>query len=189
MSGISTDGLLYVELTLIYMVTVQCAVSFGKIGRPLIRLNELFSNFEFFKSSIFVCRCAKPGCCKCNFNPTADASLDSCWPVCQQRVNVSCFHPFLKHADKTTNFRVISSVPNYLIWIKYISWFYYTNEAVSIKYWTSRSSIPCTRNTTLVETGCVANGCFKDGRDVLTKLLNFEEVEELEPNGHIIHLA
>jgi hypothetical protein len=37
-------------------------------------------------------------------------------------------------------------VPDWLIWIKYISWFYYSNEALSIKFWEHKKDNLCKDN-------------------------------------------
>lgn len=57
-----------------------------------------------------------------------------------------------------------ASVPVYFIWIKYISWFYYGNEALSINQWSTVTNITCS----------TADHCVSDGKQVL-KNLSFEE--------------
>ncbi|XP_054160064.1 protein white-like [Oppia nitens] len=62
------------------------------------------------------------------------------------------------------------SIPDYFIWIKYISWFYYGNEALVINQWLDITSIPCpgqqSANSTVIT-------CIPDGRSVI-KMLNFD---------------
>lgn len=55
------------------------------------------------------------------------------------------------------------SVPVYFIWIKYISWFYYGNEALTINQWSTVTNITCDSST-----------CPPDGKTIL-KQLNFDE--------------
>ncbi|KAG8177288.1 hypothetical protein JTE90_029424 [Oedothorax gibbosus] len=55
------------------------------------------------------------------------------------------------------------SVPVYFIWLKYISWIYYGNEALSINQWRDVKNITCSTNR-----------CPRDGKEVLSSL-NFEE--------------
>jgi hypothetical protein len=55
-----------------------------------------------------------------------------------------------------------ASVPVYLIWLRYISWFSYANEALVINQWDSIESIPCPDfNTTR---------CFQSGDEVIKYL-------------------
>ncbi|RNA33868.1 white isoform X1 [Brachionus plicatilis] len=57
------------------------------------------------------------------------------------------------------------SIPVYFVWIKYISWVYYTNEAVMITLWTRVKEIECNG---------MVNFCIKNGHEVL-KQLAFDE--------------
>ncbi|CAG7696963.1 unnamed protein product [Allacma fusca] len=59
-----------------------------------------------------------------------------------------------------------SSVPVWLIWMKYISWFHYGNEALSINQWNDVSNITCNRGT--------SSSCISDG-DELLGTLGFNE--------------
>ncbi|KAG8252191.1 hypothetical protein J6590_063544 [Homalodisca vitripennis] len=47
----------------------------------------------------------------------------------------------------------------YLVWIKYISMFYYGLEAVSIQQWSEIDEIPCSENKNVP--------CISSGNDVL----------------------
>ncbi len=54
-----------------------------------------------------------------------------------------------------------SSVPIYFIWIKYISWFYYGNEALMINQWQNIDHIGCpniTNSSFGKATSCIPNG-------------------------------
>lgn len=53
----------------------------------------------------------------------------------------------------------LRSLPSYMSWIKYISMFFYTFEALSISQWKSVTSIPCTK---------VDDVCYMDGEQVLS---------------------
>ncbi|CAG2173978.1 unnamed protein product [Oppiella nova] len=68
--------------------------------------------------------------------------------------------------------RTYSSVPVYFVWFKYISWFYYGNEALSINQWKSIDHIDCEfkmpTNQTIM-TPCIPNG------KVVIETLNFNE--------------
>ncbi|XP_042213035.1 protein white-like [Homarus americanus] len=54
------------------------------------------------------------------------------------------------------------SVPVYFIWIKYISWFNYGNEALMINQWADIDSIACSNENSSL--------CLHDGLEVLTAL-------------------
>ncbi|CAG2164007.1 unnamed protein product [Oppiella nova] len=64
------------------------------------------------------------------------------------------------------------SIPVYFVWFKYISWFYYGNEALSINQWKSIDHIDCEfkmpTNQTIM-TPCTPNG------KVVIETLNFNE--------------
>ena len=51
------------------------------------------------------------------------------------------------------------TIPNWLVWIKYLSWMYYTNEMGLVNQWEDVSSLECNQigNST----------CFRNGTDVL----------------------
>ncbi|CAF0826300.1 unnamed protein product [Adineta ricciae] len=51
------------------------------------------------------------------------------------------------------------TIPNWLIWLKYISWLYYGNEMGLINQWKDVTSIDCGT--------APADACFKNGTDVL----------------------
>nr|QNH67975.1 ATP-binding cassette transporter subfamily G-like protein 9 [Brachionus plicatilis] len=60
----------------------------------------------------------------------------------------------------------------YVIWIKYLSWFYYTYEILMIELWTSYDSIPCSNPFTNITTlngtvQCKNARCFANGDAVL----------------------
>ena len=58
------------------------------------------------------------------------------------------------------------SVPSYFVWLSYLSWFRYGNEALSINQWTGVTDIICTRsNTTCPTTG-----------KIILETLNFDTV-------------
>ena len=51
------------------------------------------------------------------------------------------------------------TIPNWLIWIKYISWLYYTNEMALINQWEDVTSLECNTNSNMT--------CFKNGTDII----------------------
>lgn len=55
------------------------------------------------------------------------------------------------------------SVPDYFIWLKYLSWFKYSNELLVVNQWENVDHIGCNRNTTASGAGCA----FSTGADVL----------------------
>ncbi|XP_046580538.1 protein white-like [Haliotis rubra] len=68
------------------------------------------------------------------------------------------------------------SVPVYFIWLKYISWFQYANEVLSVNQWENVHSLECgPSNGTLPGNGTDSpQRCYRDGQDVLN-YLNFTE--------------
>lgn len=79
-------------------------------------------------------------------------------------------------------------VPEYFIWIKYVSWFFYTYDSLLIVVWRDYGPIACSRpmismmynstttpmsittmaaNTTTGQEMCVSSRCFEDGQAVL----------------------
>lgn len=61
-----------------------------------------------------------------------------------------------------------STTPVYFIWIKYLSWLYYTNEVINSLIWSNTGPIPCSK---LIANGtCPSKNCFKDGDQVLDSL-------------------
>ena len=68
----------------------------------------------------------------------------------------------------------IRSIPAWLSWIRYVSWFYYGYSALMINQWTGVEDIACQSNST--------SACIKTGREVLQQL-NIEEVRpDLRPD-------
>ncbi|KAK4306530.1 hypothetical protein Pmani_021647 [Petrolisthes manimaculis] len=61
------------------------------------------------------------------------------------------------------------TVPNYFIWIKYISWFNYGNEALMINQWKDVEFINCTQSGHVVSD----DECLNDGQEVL-ELLSYK---------------
>ena len=59
-------------------------------------------------------------------------------------------------------------MPDYLIWIKYISFFYYANDAVNIQLWQNYGSITCTLPNR--DNNCANSLCFADGTQALESL-------------------
>lgn len=43
---------------------------------------------------------------------------------------------------------VYSNIPVYFIWLKYLSWFFYTNEVLNINQWQYVDDIGCETNST-----------------------------------------
>ena len=64
-------------------------------------------------------------------------------------------------------FSFIRSIPAWLSWIRYISWFYYGYSALMNNQWSGVEDIACQGNST--------SACIKTGREVLEQL-NIEEV-------------
>ncbi|ESP04310.1 hypothetical protein LOTGIDRAFT_237415 [Lottia gigantea] len=71
-----------------------------------------------------------------------------------------------------------SSVPDYFIWLEYISWFKYANEMISVNQWKRVGKIDCPipSNSSMPINGTDPNsGClFPDGASVL-QYLNFSD--------------
>nr|QNH67910.1 ATP-binding cassette transporter subfamily G-like protein 11 [Brachionus rotundiformis]QNH67912.1 ATP-binding cassette transporter subfamily H-like protein 2 [Brachionus rotundiformis] len=65
-----------------------------------------------------------------------------------------------------------TSIPKYFVWLKYISWFFYTNEACNVFLWQDETNIPCSQ----VSDGdvCSAAGCISTGKEILQKY-NFKQ--------------
>ncbi len=90
--------------------------------------------------------------------PNVDAALGMVIPILMP---ILIFAGFFLNTDST---------PVYFIWIKYISWMYYTNESMNAVIWSKTGSIPCTKNATMFNpngTACGSKGCFNDGNEVL----------------------
>ncbi|RXG54331.1 ABC transporter ATP-binding protein/permease wht-3 [Armadillidium vulgare] len=66
--------------------------------------------------------------------------------------------------DALRGFLNKGSVPVYLSWVRYLSWFSYGNEALNINQWENIDSIACTRNET----------CFPNGSSILA-YYNYDE--------------
>ena len=64
-----------------------------------------------------------------------------------------------------------STIPVYLEWMKYLSWFMYSNEALLINQWDGIDDIKC-RQTPLVPDNCTITG-----QDVLDQL-HFSKVNK-----------
>lgn len=88
-----------------------------------------------------------------------------CWILHQFRVS--------ENKSREQNFPskqfllLFRSIRDWLIWIRYISWLYYTNEMAMVNQWKRVTSLECNQpaNTT----------CFENGQDVLN-YYNFKEV-------------
>jgi len=69
----------------------------------------------------------------------------------------------------------------WLNWLKYISWFYYGNEAALINQWRDVDDLPCTN----IDEGLP---CYTNGEEILA-LVGFDKVkfnfEEKKANGLI----
>ncbi len=57
----------------------------------------------------------------------------------------------------------------WLTWIKYISWFYYANEAAIVNQWTDVTNLPCVN----VDAGLP---CYQNG-DAVLALVDFSKVK------------
>lgn len=72
--------------------------------------------------------------------------------------------PFLMFGGYYLN---AASVPKYLVWLSYFSWFKYGNEALVVNQWQDITDIHCSNKS--------ATTCYRNGKMVLKKL-NFVEV-------------
>lgn len=81
--------------------------------------------------------------------PNLDATIGLIGPT---------FFPLLIFAGFLINTK---SIPVYFIWIKYLSWVYYTNEAIMITLWTKVNEIKCSESIPF---------CIKNGYEVLNQL-------------------
>ena len=55
---------------------------------------------------------------------------------------------------------ISSSIPVYFVWLKYISWFNYSNDVLLVNQWDGVPNISCDDlNST---------SCFRNGEDVIT---------------------
>ncbi|XP_071108651.1 protein white-like [Haliotis cracherodii] len=66
------------------------------------------------------------------------------------------------------------SVPVYFIWLKYISWFQYANEILSVNQWQYVHNIDCPAGNATMNNIAPTEDCYKDGEDVL-EYLSFTE--------------
>lgn len=82
----------------------------------------------------------------------------------------SCFILFPHLPFDTFHLTCCSSIPDYFIWIRYISWFYYGNEALIINQWADVGEITC-------EDG-LETLCRNNGTEVINAL-SFDEVRKL----------
>ena len=62
------------------------------------------------------------------------------------------------------------SIPDWLIWLNYLSWFKYSNELLNVNQWTGVTNITCS--------GSSGRQCFTTGAQILTSL-QFSEVVTL----------
>ncbi len=97
--------------------------------------------------------------------PNVDAALGMVIPILMP---ILIFAGFFLNTDST---------PVYFIWIKYISWMYYTNESINSVVWSKTGAIPCTKNKNFnsSSSGCAGKSCFNNGNQVLN-FLGFSEV-------------
>lgn len=74
-------------------------------------------------------------------------------------------------------FLLNSSIPVYFVWLRYLSWFNYGNEALAINQWRGVDDIKCdVSNLT-----CPRNG------DVILETLNFEKVRFYTRTSRTMH--
>ena len=67
----------------------------------------------------------------------------------------------------SSHISLFRSIPVWLSWIRYISWFYYGYSALMINQWDGVQDIACQSNST--------EACIRTGEDVLRQL-NIDEV-------------
>ncbi|RNA32547.1 white [Brachionus plicatilis] len=91
------------------------------------------------------------------------------------------WHNHLKQLDLTQNFHLIFIfinfyllfIPDYFVWLKYISWFFYVNEACNVFIWRDVTNIECTQ--TAENDVCSGAGCYTTGKQFLDQY-NFKEI-------------
>jgi hypothetical protein len=74
----------------------------------------------------------------------------------------------MQHKSNDSHVSSIRSGQEWLSWIKYISWFYYANEAAVINQWWDVKSLPC-------ENLDFGSPCIQTGDEVVT-FIGFKEV-------------
>jgi len=63
---------------------------------------------------------------------------------------------------------ILSSLKPYLLWMKYVSAYYYGNEALQINQWKYMENIPCNRTTKVLALDLNQDDiCLSSGDDVL----------------------
>ncbi|KAJ8314087.1 hypothetical protein KUTeg_008648 [Tegillarca granosa] len=69
---------------------------------------------------------------------------------------------------------ITRTIPDYFIWMKYLSWFQYSNELLMLNQWEDVTNIACDRNITIPSPGMNSTGggaggqpCFPDGKTVI----------------------
>lgn len=77
------------------------------------------------------------------------------------------FVSIIMHIQTHHSYCLFRTIPNWLIWIKYLSWLYYSNEMALVNQWKDVASLDC--GTASVD------ACFKNGTDVLN-YYGFKEV-------------
>ncbi len=95
------------------------------------------------------------------------------WFLLEQpvRSRINLLNPPISNADWLISYH--RSVPDWLVWLKYLSWFLYSNELLVINQWDGFEFEPCD-NFTLP--------CYPDGETVY-KSLGFSKV------NHIRHIV
>jgi hypothetical protein len=65
-----------------------------------------------------------------------------------------------------------NSMPNYFAWIRYLSWFSYSNELLLLNQWDNYMNITCENNNTF---------CFRNGAEIIAFL-------NLEPGNYYLNI-
>jgi len=72
---------------------------------------------------------------------------------------------YLSNQNILLNFH--SSIPNYFVWLRYLSWYSYAFETIMISQWENVNNIHCEYNSTF---------CYQDGEQVIS-FLKLEKVK------------
>ena len=64
-----------------------------------------------------------------------------------------------------------ASIPDWLIWMQYLSWFRFGNEILIVNQWSAQGNITCEYETQTVKTTNISTSrCFSSGQDVIDSL-------------------
>jgi hypothetical protein len=95
-----------------------------------------------------------------SLSPSANVALTLAAPIL---VPLMIFSGYLLNYD---------SMPKYFAWIRYLSWFSYSNELLLLNQWDDVKNLTCRNNDSF---------CFKNGSEVITFL-------KLNPNNYQLNI-